>query len=214
MSKSTKAAKTPRSPKQGSAQANQSVKGVKSTAKPNADQIITVTPARTGNGLVVVGGDSKSMVVAAWQDTATTRKLAVVGGSMATLRDHVATIAKPQARLARGVDSHNAPHSAKAMADQRAKANSAPTTPKPKARADKASKNKQPSRGQDRKYKNAGRKDESKDGTFRKYMLSTIMAHKSTADAKAAHAKSKKFPSHKLDFNWAAQQGYIAFTDK
>jgi len=40
------------------------------------------------------------------------------------------------------------------------------------------------------------------------------MAHKDTDSAKAAHAKSKQYPNHKLDFNWAAQQGYIAFTSK
>jgi hypothetical protein len=59
----------------------------------------------------------------------------------------------------------------------------------------------------------AGRKDESKPDTFRRYMLSTIMKAKDTDSAKAAHAKSGKYPTHKLDFNWTAQQGYIKFAD-
>lgn len=222
MSKSIKASKSTapkaRGPKAGSAQSNQSVTGVKATPRANADRIMSSVAATGGNGWVLIGGDDKSLVIAPWQDNAATRKLAIVGGSMRAVREHIATISKPDAKLARGVDSHNAPHSAKAMADQRnakasAKTDKPAATGKGKARTTKAAANKQPSKGLDRKYKNAGRKDESKPDTFRRYMLTTIMSHKNTAAAKEAHKASGQYPTHKLDFNWAAQQGYIAFTD-
>jgi hypothetical protein len=147
-----------------------------------------------------------------WQDTAATRKLAVKGGSLRALKAAVATIAKPTAQMARGIEARQAPHSAKAMRDQRA---AAPAKAEKPAKADKAprtekaSKNKQPSKGNNRAYKLGTRKDESKPDTFRRYMLTTIMKHKDTDSAKAAHAASGQYPTHKLDFNWAAQQGYI-----
>lgn len=205
--KTTTKKSAPKGPKQGSARSNQMSAPVKSA---NTDTITAVIPARTGNGVIVQAG-TNNLVIAPWQDKGTTRKLAVVGGSLKAVRDHIATIEKPKAKLARGVDSHNSPQSAKAVADQ---AKTAPkATNKGKSRAEKAAKTKQPARGTNRKYKLAGRKDESKPGTFRTYMLTTIMTHKDTDSAKAAHAKSRQYPNHKLDFNWTAQQGYIAFVD-
>jgi hypothetical protein len=187
----------------------------KRVAKQNADTIIVSKGLATGNGVYVEAQSGKNVVIQPWQDKATTRKLALVGESFSALQAHLATLVKPEARLARGVDSHNSPQSAKAIADQqRDKAKGAPkSTGKGKARTAKADKAKQPSRGSDRAYVPGTKKDESKPDTFRKYMLTMILKHKSTGAAKAAHAKSGKYPTHKLDFNWSAQQGYIKFVD-
>lgn len=162
--------------------------------------------ARTGNGLVVTTTADRSIVIT--RVDARVNKLAKAGQSIAPLEEYLKTQPKPVAHMARGTDAHTAPHSAKAVADQKR----SETKPhKGKVRMEKAAKAKQPARGGNRAYTLAGRKDESKPDTFRRYMLSTIMGCKDTDSAKAAHAKSHKYPTHKLDFNWAAQQGYIKF---
>lgn len=55
--------------------------------------------------------------------------------------------------------------------------------------------------------------DTSRYGTFRRYMITTIRAHNDTLSANAEHAKcdNPKFAKNKLDFNWAADNGYITF---
>jgi hypothetical protein len=182
-------------------------------AKVQHKGVISVCKNTEGSTHVYVqADDGRSFTRDRRGDTKEFRKLSAVGQQFnAALKWHNANPpAKPIARLAKGVDSHNSPHSAAAVAAQKGKP---AATGKGKPRAEKASKAKQPSRGVARKYTLAGRKDESKPGTFRTYMLSTIMGHKDTESAKAAHAKSGKYPDHKLDFNWAAQQGYIKFTD-
>lgn len=177
--------------------------------KGRAECVASAVQARTGNGLVVTTSRGRSIVV-----TRIDRKvneLAKVGQPIALLETYLKDQPKPQAKLAPGVDSHNSPHAAKAVADAKGKAKAAaePTKGKGKVRVAKADKAKAPARGTNRAYKLGTRKDESKPDTFRRYMLSTIMAHKDTDSAKAAHAKSGKYPTHKLDFNWSAQQGYI-----
>lgn len=197
------------------------------TAKPAKQDIITsVTISKEGDYIVVVNDTRSEMFTRHKRgDSKEFRAIAVKGSSFdAAQRWHEKNpVPKPQAQLARGIDAKDAPQSAKAVSDQakgpKAKALGATgggvsKGKNGKDRAVKADKAKQPSKGSNRAYKLAGRKDESKPGTFRTYMLSTIMAHKDTDSAKAAHAKSKQYPTHKLDFNWAAQQGYIAFTNK
>lgn len=49
----------------------------------------------------------------------------------------------------------------------------------------------------------------SRRGTFRTFMLQTILAHRDTASARRAHLLSGEYPTHKLDFRWAADNGYI-----
>jgi hypothetical protein len=177
-----------------------------------AEAIKTAVNARSGNGLVIETTRGRTIVI--MRVDASVNKLSGLGMPVAPLEDYLKTQSKPQARLARGIDSGDAPQSAAAVASQRkaAKGTKPATTGKGKARVAKAAKDKAPSRGADRTYKLGTRKDESKPDTFRRYMLSTIMKHTSTAAAKAAHAKSNKYPTHKLDFNWSAQQGYIVFT--
>lgn len=118
---------------------------------------------------------------------------------------------KPQARLAKGVDSHNSPHAAKAVADQRKDAPAAKASPKT-AKAPKAEKNKQPSRGAERSYTVVkGTENKARPDSWRHHMTTMIVSHTDTASAKAAHAKSKKFSGNKLDFNWAATNQFIKF---
>lgn len=191
-------------------------------AKPvNRDEITTVKNDNSNAFVCVMAGDQPVLTYERNRETSVLRKLAVVGGSYKAVKAEIAKLPPKEAKLANGLDSKNAPQSAKAAADSRkaaAKAEPAKPAAKPaKGKTDrtaKADKNKQPSKGADRSYVKGTRKDESKPDTFRRYMLTTILAHKSTAAAKAAHAKSGKYPTHKLDFNWAAQQGYIKFTDK
>lgn len=58
-------------------------------------------------------------------------------------------------------------------------------------------------------YKPGPKVDESRPGTFRRYMLSTILAHRDTDSAKAAHAQSGQHQKDKLNFKWAHDNGYI-----
>lgn len=188
------------------AKANDNLKALRA----NPDVITTVVAANGGNGTVASSAKA-NVVIAGWQENATTRKLAVVGGSIAALRAHLATLVKPTAKLARGIQAGDAPQSAKAVADQRREA-PAPKGKATKPAAPKAAKNKQPSRGVERSYKLGTKANEAKAGTWRHHMLTVMQKHGDTAKAKAAHAKSGKFSSNKLDFNWANAQGYITFT--
>lgn len=65
--------------------------------------------------------------------------------------------------------------------------------------------------GKYRRYTTTTKVDHSRVGTFRRYMIATIRAHGNTALANAAHAvcDNPKFSKNKLDFNWAADSGYI-----
>jgi hypothetical protein len=120
-----------RGPKPGSARSNQSA------VLSNADRIKTVVPTRTGGGIFVEAEGGKNLVVADWQNDATTTKLAKVGQPLAALKAHLDTIPKPGAKLAKGVDVHNAPHSAKAVRDNRV-AEGKSTSAGRKARGDAA----------------------------------------------------------------------------
>lgn len=75
----------------------------------------------------------------------------------------------------------------------------------------KAAKNKAPSAGQERTYKVNKKANEAKPDSWRYHMTAMIMGSTNTAAAKAAHAKSGKFPQHKLAFTWAAGNGFITF---
>jgi hypothetical protein len=60
-------------------------------------------------------------------------------------------------------------------------------------------------------YDSTTQPDVSRYGTFRRYMITTIRAHNDTRSANAAHAlcDNPSFAKNKLDFNWAADNGYI-----
>jgi hypothetical protein len=65
--------------------------------------------------------------------------------------------------------------------------------------------------GKLRYYDSTTQPDVSRYGTFRRYMITTIRAHTDTRSANAAHAlcDNPSFAKNKLDFNWAADNGYI-----
>jgi hypothetical protein len=67
--------------------------------------------------------------------------------------------------------------------------------------------------GKFRSYTPTAKPDYSRPGTFRTYMISTIRAHTNTRAANEAHALCTEpaFAKNKLDFNWAADNGYITF---
>lgn len=80
-----------------------------------AEPTITKTiAARTGGATVVEVSNGKSVVVSEWQTNKQTLALMQIGKPVAPLVAHIATIAKPGAKLANGVTPQNSPHSAAA----------------------------------------------------------------------------------------------------
>jgi len=61
------------------------------------------------------------------------------------------------------------------------------------------------------RYSPTGKRNDARFGTFRHYMIATILAHTSISDAMFAHGKcdNPKFTKNKLDFHWAVSNGYI-----
>ena len=70
--------------------------------------------------------------------------------------------------------------------------------------------------GKTRRYSPTGKVDTSRVGTFRRYMLTTIRSFTNTAEANRANAACTvpKFAKNKLDFNWAADNGYITWEQR
>lgn len=63
--------------------------------------------------------------------------------------------------------------------------------------------------GRVRAYTPTNKWNDARRGTFRHYMLATIMAHSDTASAERAHRDSGAHVGKKLDFTWAANNGFI-----
>lgn len=212
---------TSKGPKPGSARSNQHIKyaaddatGRKAAApaaKPT-DKITSVKATSSGDYIAVCNHtagalDGDTITYRRNAETPELKKLAVVGASMRAVTEYLAK-QKPEAKLANGVDSKSSVHARKAIDDaKRAKALAGKVAPA--AKAPKAAKAKAPATGAEWEYKLGASKNEAREGTWRYHMLRMIQDHTSTADAKAAHAKSKQFPGSKLDFNWAARTGYI-----
>jgi hypothetical protein len=172
------------------------------------EAISSVVAARTGNGLVVTTSRDRSIVITRIDGTVT--KLALMGQPVQPLEEYLKNQPKPQARLAQGVEGKMTENSRKAVEDQKTAA--AKTAKATKVAAPKAAKNKAPARGADRDYTRGKTAIAAKPDSWRHHMLTVITKHGNTAKAKAAHEKSGKFSANKLDFNWAAAQGYIAFS--
>lgn len=207
-----------RGPKQGSARANQTAgyaKGELTKPKVNPDNITSVKGTSDGTGYTAVTAASgKTEMVKDNRMTGQLRKLAVVGASFKAVQEYLKAN-KPEAKLARGLDGKTAPQSAMAAAASRATGKAdAPAAKAPAAKASSAKAsagNKLSRKGTQRTYKATKKEDVSRDGTFRKYMISTIRAHTDTETAKAAHAKSGQYAKDKLNFNWAEQNGFITW---
>lgn len=67
--------------------------------------------------------------------------------------------------------------------------------------------------GRYRAYTPTQKPDVSRLGTFRHYMLSVIRKHSDTNAANTEHSAcdNPSWAKNKLDFNWAADNGYITF---
>lgn len=177
-----------------------------------AETIAIVKNTVDGNAIYVEGSKGSSFTRDRRGDSKEFRAVAVKGALYETAAkfNKANPPPKPQARLANGLDARTAPQSAAAVRDQ-AKAAAKAGNGKGKAATPKATKNKAPSRGTDRSYTRGKTAINAKPDSWRYHMLTTITSAKDTASAKASHAKSKKFADRKLDFNWAASQGYITF---
>lgn len=214
-----------RGPKKGSAMTNQSSTGYAAgelTGKKPSDTISTVKNTTSGAPHTVVSAAGMpDVLIPQGRFTGELAKLAKVGASYKALAAAwaAAKANPPAAKLARGVDAQNSPHTAKAIADaKRAGAKHDPVakalagkmhTPKAEKPA-KAAKTTEAKPTADRTYKPTKKADTSKPDSFRTYMISTIRAHKSTNAAKAAHAASGKFSHERLNFKWAETNGYIS----
>ena len=177
----------------------------KPAAKVNPNRIATVT-LDNSQSYVVVTAPAGTVTFDRTRETAELRAAAIVGGSFSVVKALAAALPKPNAKLAQGVDSRNAPHSAKAVADQKVKPAKAA-----KAKTPKAAKGKAPAKGTNRPYKLGKTANEARPDSWRHHLLTMVMTHSDTDSAKAAHAKSGKFSANKLDFNFCAAKGYIVW---
>lgn len=183
-----------------------------------ADLIVTskATANSVGHYVASAGGDSLTFPSAMWKGAM--RTAAAVGQSFSALQAlYAKTKDAPVTKLANGVTGRDAPHASKSVADAKA---SAPKAEKPAAKAKpaKAAAPAKPAKGADRPYKALVKLADMpamREGSWRLFMVETILAHKSTAAAQAACDKSNTFRGKKLDFSWSARSngGFIAFTD-
>jgi hypothetical protein len=193
------------------------------TAKPKIDPDVIITskaanPKNTEHHMVTsAGGESLTFPTERW--VGKTRELSAVGGSFKALKAHWDKL--QVAKLAKGLNGRDAPHSSKAVADGRAKAPAKPAKPaKAAAQAKKAERAEAKAKAQkaDRPYKALVKFADTgvRPGTWTTFMVETILAHKSTdAAMKASEARrNREFGGKKLDFKWAADvKKFIQFTD-
>lgn len=183
-------------PKPGSARSNQSEKysaGELTKKSDKITQVKSLTPASAQKTVITTA--DQNIIVDNSKLTSDLLKLAAVGGSFKAVQEWLATH-RPQARLAKGLDGRNAPHSVAAAAEGRKPV----TATKPAAA--------KLSRKGDFAYK-VGKANDTRADTWTHYMVEVIQKHSDTASARAAHEKSGKFAGKKLDFNWSKAKGYI-----
>jgi len=190
--------------------AKKAARKAKPAAKVDGNRIVTVTYDNSQSYVVVCAPDG-TVNYPRTAETPELRAAAIVGGSFRVVKGLVAGLPVKPAKLAEGVTSRTAPHSAKAARDASAAAKPAKAA-KPAAKAAKAAKAKQPAKGTNRAYKVGTTANEARPDSWRHHLLTMVMTHKDTDSAKAAHAKSGKFSANKLDFNFAAAKGYIVWT--
>lgn len=135
--------------------------------------------------------------------SADTKALADALGDLVLKRLHTKAIANINAKLG-GLSIP------KGMTSEEAQRKLGVGTPEPKAKVTRRSTRR---RGRNQAYVPTSKPDISRLGTFRHYMLQTIRRHKCTWDAEAEHANcdNPKFAKNRLDFSWAASEGYIDF---
>ena len=177
-------------------------KGLVAAPKPRPDTITGVKGTADG-GHVAVEAGKQMLSYRKGVETAALRKLAVVGASFKAVQEYLKTH-KPEAKLAEGLNSRNAPQSAaSAAASRKGAAPAKAATPAKPAKAGKVAR----STG-DYDYK-MGKANDTRPDTWTHYMVELIQKHTNTAAAKAAHAKGSKFTDKKLDFTWSKAKGFI-----
>lgn len=186
---------------------------VAKAAASNKRSIVANTFTSDGGFIHIENGAGESFQRPRAGDSAAFRAISKIGMDYAAARAwHIANpVTKPQARLANGITGRDAPHSSAALQAQAKERAASKSTKAEKKAAPKAAKNKAPARGADRDYTRGKTEIKANKDSWRYHMLTMITKHTNTAKAKAAHEKSGKFSSNKLDFNWAAAQGYITF---
>lgn len=144
-------------PKAGSARANQHV------AEPKSDVITSVKGTTSGGDYTVVMANNGQPAITIPRNRflGEVAKLAVPGGSFKALADAwaKAKAAQPSAKLANGITGQNSPHSAKSVADQRAKDKPAPKAADKKVARKEAAKAKAAPKGDDTRKLTLLRKD-------------------------------------------------------
>lgn len=227
----TKTAPTNAAPRKGTKAgqpakaAPKAVTAPKATKVTKSDVIKSVTSIASGmDGLAADADGQKTIIIPKAKLNAVVLKLAVVGGSYAALAKAVAEAS--QAQLARGIKGREAPHSAKALADNAAalKATAPKADPKAekpakaaKARLEAKKEERKAERAswkQDRTYKVVAKLDDinMRPGTWTETMITVALAHTSTDKANAALAKHREFGDRKIDWKWLSDtRGYIKF---
>jgi hypothetical protein len=208
-----------RGPKAGQARSNQSAK-LSAPAKVKAIDSVKDTTSGTPHVCITAPGKD-TILIPRNLFVGTLPKLAKVGASHKALKDAwtAAKESRPAAKLATGVDAHNAPHAAKAIADSKAKGKGADPVAKAlegkmrKGDAKQAPKAKAPAKSaterkvniaNDRTYKVTSKNHGAKPGSKRATQLEIVFSHTSTAKARLAGAES-------CDFKFAADKGFIKF---
>lgn len=174
------------------------------------DMILTSKATANSTGHYVSANDGRSTTIPTTSWKGEVRTASAVGQSYDEFCKVWSRVSA--AKLANGVSSRAAPHSAKSVSDAKPVATPAKgkATPAPKGKATPA-KAAKPAPGADRTYKHGPKANDARVGTWRAAMLGVILAHTSTAKANAAQAKAREFSDRKLDFNWCAKEGYITF---
>jgi hypothetical protein len=175
-------------------------------AKVDKDLIVASTAIGDGEKHLVKNGAGKELIIPTARWAGDIRKASAVGQSFAALEKLWAEA--NVVKLAKGVDSRAAPHSAKAVADNAAKrkgAAKAQPAKADKAKAQPKAKKQNPvSSAHDRTYKVVNTDHGSRPGSKRDLQLQIVFAHTSTAAARAKGAES-------CDFRYASDKGFIKF---
>jgi hypothetical protein len=179
--------------------------------KEQGDKIVSSKAANAQDATkhVVTAADGRSVIMPTERWSGELRTLSGVGKSMTAFQAAWAKASK--VALAKGVTGRDAPHSAKAIADNKAKA-SAAKKPAEKKAAKKAEKAKQ---GENRSYAALVKLTDlaARVGTKRHTMLSCILTNKTTDAAKACIAKAGHAAEAQAFINWAAKSAYIKYAN-
>lgn len=185
----------------------------KTATKPQG-KIVSSTGVMNGEKHLIKADDGRELLIPTARWVGNIRNLSAVGASMDQLE---AAWAKANVtKMAAGVDSRNSPHTAKAVADNKAAQAKGKAPAKSTRTATGARKATAPVTGETRKYaevKSATKDMVMRAGSWTEYMVQTALAHKDTASANAALA-AKPFDgkARRIDWNWLANvRGYIKF---